>query len=234
MSLAQVRAGRAAIFIACFVASTVALVNAPVARAEPTCDTANTSAGATATGAQEYGARGYITSSNVSVPNGQYNDSFQHFTAVSSDTNADGIEVGWFVGWDEETGTFDISPHAYVTLNGPHQLDGPAVGQTTDWYSTYWSGANQEWVIRQNQGGTLIWSGSQSALGYSGPGTLWGAGEIIGAASAMKGTFEGNSGPLEFFDGSAWHYWPGISLCADPGYSSSGTVNQYVDSGSGG
>jgi hypothetical protein len=166
----------------------------------------------------------------VPVPVGRYNRSAQHLSAISADQLSDGIEVGWFVGWDPQTGSFDTYAHPYFTENGPHEIDGPLLGQATDWYSTNWNGDTQEWVIRASHGGTAIWPPSSQATDlYSGPGTLVGLGEVVGAATFMEGTFSGDSGPLELFDGSAWHNWPSINLCADAGYSSSGTVDNFTD-----
>lgn len=209
----------------------VGLASAPVASAT-SCGSPNYYAGAIKNGSDQYGARGYIKSVNIQgVPNDGFSFSDQAFHAVPASGN--GLEVGWYVGWGSDAQTFVISPHAYATLNGPHEVDGPAVGQTTDWYSTYWDGTTQQWLVRQNQGGTLIWSGSQAASS-TGPGTIFGVGEVNFLGGIMTGEFQGakpaDSTPLGTYNGSTWQGWVSITLCNSPGYSAAGTKTDYTDS----
>lgn len=208
-----------------------ALALAPVASAASCGLVPNYYAGAYKNSFDQYGARGYIKSVNLSVPQENLNFSDQSFHGVEGTA---GIEVGWYIGWGAETQTYVISPHAYATLNGDSEQDGPAVGQTTAWYSTNWNGSTQVWSVHATHGGTPIWPSGGGSLSQpaenSGPGKIWGWGEVNHPTLPMSGEFSGDSGPLELYDGSAWHNWPSITLCADSGFSSSGNVDDYSDS----
>lgn len=176
-----------------------------------------------------YGVRGSIQSTTFTIPsqNQDFSDSAFHVF-----TSAGGIEVGWFIGYSFEYNQyFTPSPHAYATLNGPHELDGPAVGNATDFYSTYLSGSTQIINVRTSNGGTLIWSNSQPA-GWSGPGNVIAAGEVNDNSLHMYGYFVGVNPALQYFSGTgAWDSWPSLSLCADQNYGASGNVNSILVGG---
>ncbi|HEY2353328.1 MAG TPA: hypothetical protein VGH79_00320 [Gaiellaceae bacterium] len=189
-----------------------------------------------------YGARGYIKSTNQSLPpQDTTSHSLQSFRVVQSDGTGNSIEVGWVVGW--AWGNWYTSPHMFVALDIPNggrnsQIVGPAVGQTTAWYEVWWNASNEYWAVRANHGGTLLWSGHQAA-GTPGAGDLEAMGEVSGNATAMSGVFEGDKSPnvaeLGYADygGTTWHaWWPPGALCSDPGYYSSGDEQVITDGNS--
>lgn len=220
---------RIAVLVSGFAGVAAAGLAAPSTAAAASCPySPNFYAGGTMTNTNgsHYGARGYIWSTTLTVPHQNHDFTAQHFTAISTSA---GIEVGWYIGWGNETGSYVTSPHAYATLNGPHEQDGPAVGNADDFYSTYWSGSTQIWNVRKSAGGTLIWGSSQAASD-SGPGTIVALGEVNQSGLNMSGTFDGAAPELEFFSGTgAWDPWQGVSVCADSGYGASGSVFEISD-----
>lgn len=184
-----------------------------------------------AAGGGHHGLRGYIEATSVYVPQQNEDFSDQSWHAVGPTY---GLEVGLYTGWGGQTHTYVTSPHAYATLNGPDEVDGPSVYVGSDYfYSTYWSGSTQIWNVRVYFNQSLVWSGTQNAF-YSGPGPAYGWGETDNNTLTMNGQFDGvnTGGPFQYYSSDgAWDSWTGISFCADSPYGIDGdkTVNDFAD-----
>lgn len=183
------------------------------------------------TNGTQWGGRAYIsTATNLTFTQTNYHFSDQ---AVHAIDGATGLEVGWYVGWGAETGTYVTAPHAYATLNGPHEIDGPNVGSSDYMYSTYWNDAStkQIWKVKTVEGGSIVWSGSQNTSD-TGPGTIVTMGEVNASSLPMFGVFDGVPNTLEYYNiFDNWIDWTGVSLCADTGFTVSGNRDSITDSG---
>jgi len=171
-----------------------------------------TYAGGTDTVGQRYGIQGYIESFSVSVPSRNYYFSDQALHALGS---PDGLEVGWYVGYGAQTGTYVTTPHVYVTANGPEEIDGPYIGNDTGFYSVYWQAPPYPTeIFSVSDSGTGIFSGGQ-AVPNGGPGTIVALGEVNDHSLAMEGYFHGLQ---HMWSNGVFYDWPGLTPCADSPY----------------
>lgn len=197
------------------------------------CGTPNYYAGGLGqTNGDQWGGRAYIdTDTNLSFSH--TNDNFSDQAIHAVDGNG-GLEIGWYVGWGSETGTYVTAPHAYATLNGPQEIDGPNVGASDYLYTTHWNDARtqQIWSVKTFDGGTFVWSGSQATSTYTGPGEIVALGEVDASSLPMFGKFDGDPNTLDYYNISDnWVDWTGVTLCASPGFTVSGGRNTITDSG---
>jgi hypothetical protein len=194
----------------------------PVGAAPPSCPYGpNIYAGGIDGQGSQYGIEGSIRSFQITAPTSGMNFTDEAIHAYPSSVK--GLEVGWYEGWGPQTGTYVTSPHAYATLNGPGEVDGPLVGAALDFYTTWWSGDNQEWYVQSSPGGSTIWNGSQ-VTNTSGPGPINGVGEVSAYGISMAGSYQG----LEIYDSQGqWKSWSGTSLCADSPYNASGDTTSF-------
>lgn len=192
--------------------------------------TPNYYAGGTDTGTNTYyGVQGYISAHSESVPESNYNftDEAMHIIASSSSSSADGLEIGWYVGWGSGNGTYVTSPHVYGTFNGPGEIDGPSVSTSSDDYYTAYTDSSKvaHFVLRSSKTGTDLWSNTESYPGTPG-GTAVAMGETNSNTLPMgPSTLKG----LNHLNGAGqWFLWPGLSPCADSPYSVTSYSNTSV------
>lgn len=171
----------------------------------------NLYAGGIDTVGNRWGAQGYIVSYPIAVPKNSYNFSDQ---ALWVTTSANGLEVGWYVGYGNQTGTYVTYPHAYTTADGPNEIDGPYLGATTvtGYYRTYWTSAGNEQAVVT--WGTNSWA-TLDTVGNLGPGQLSNGGETDNSALPMKGDF---SSMQHMWSNGTWYNWSGTAACQDSPY----------------
>src|SRR5215469_2381573 len=92
------------------------LVGTGAGVAQANCGSPNYYALGTDTVGNRWGISGYITSYSISVPHQNYNFSDQALHAGT--TSGQGLEVGWYVGWGNQTQSYVTDPHVYATANG--------------------------------------------------------------------------------------------------------------------
>lgn len=184
-----------------------------IAWAGSNCGSPNYYALGTDTVGQRWGAEGHESSYNVSIKHTNY--AFSDQALHGGGGYGTGLEVGWYVGWGNQTQSYVTYPHVYATANGPREVDGPYIGQQDDYYHTWWDGSGDEYYYVSHNGTTFFY-GLISTAGYNGPGYISAVGEVNINGDAMKGNFYG----LEHMWSSyTWYNWTGIHACADPGYS---------------
>lgn len=174
-----------------------------------------------------YGISGNIDSYNDlnnSYNNENFTDDAEHQYLVSGK----GLEVGWFEGWGNQIQAYVTDAHAYATANGPREVDGPEINNANDFYIAYWSGnGNEHYGVRNN--GNVIFEGTISTDGYNGPGNSYAIGEVAQSGTVMQGYFTNLQHEYGFNSGN-WFNWPGMSTCADHGYSATEiTPNTFED-----
>lgn len=176
-----------------------------------------------------WGVHGYISipSSSPSVPskNEYFTDEAVHVVANTPSTSAKGLEVGWYVGYGAQTGTYVTSPHLYCTYNGPNETDGPAASLSSDyWYSAYVDSSNNA-QFRVNDGSLNLWSVSDYSYPGSPDGFAVALGETDNSTLPMgPSTLSG----LQDYPGGSWGNWPDLSACADSPYSAVKNSNDSV------
>jgi hypothetical protein len=172
-----------------------------------------------------WGVAGYIRSYPVTVPdtNGNFSAQALHASFITGK----GLEVGWGVGWQNQTQSYVTQPHVYATANGPREVDGPDIGDVKDFYYAQWLGNGEEYYNVQS-GSSVIFSGTISTDGANGPGQVYTAGEVPFSGLQMKGYF---SSLEHMWSNGSWYNWTGMTGCADPGYYyGAGTDNSMGDS----
>lgn len=193
----------------------VGLTSAPPASATSSCPyTPNYYAGGTDGAGSRWGVQGLISARSESVPsqNGNFTDEAVH--AIGS---PNGLEVGWYVGYGNQTGAYVTSPHLYATLNGPSEVDGPSVSTSSDdWYSTWWSGSTDHYRVETGINGSTVWSGTISA-GTSGPGTIVALGATNSTSLPMGPSTL--SSLQHLYSNGVWYNWSSMTTCADSPYS---------------
>ena len=133
------------VFVCTAMTGVVSIVNqVPAGASTPTCHSLGWGPNyyALVQGAlpNEWGTGGFEETYSLSVPmqNQWFSDEAVHTGNVPGQ---DGLEVGWYVGFGNQTRTYVTAPHAYATLNGPNEIDGPSVGSNSDYeYFTWWAG----------------------------------------------------------------------------------------------
>jgi hypothetical protein len=204
----------------------VGVTSTNVASAASCIYTPNHYAGATKAGSDQYGSQGLISAHSESVPptNGNFTDEAVH--AIDGTT---GLEVGWYVGYGAQTGTYVTTPHAYATLNGPSEQDGPAISSGSDyWYTTWWSGTTENYRVDNALFGSVIWHGTIAASN-AGPGTIVALGETDFTTLPM--------GPSTFTDlqqlqgNGTWIDWVALTTCSDSPYTVSSSGPTTVTNG---
>ncbi len=93
-----------------------------------------------------------------------------HIIASSPSSSANGLEIGWYVGWENGNGTYVTSPHVYGTLNGPAEIDGPSVSTSSDYHYVTYTDSNNvaHFILRSSQTGTDLWFNTESYPGTPG------------------------------------------------------------------
>jgi hypothetical protein len=169
-----------------------------------------------------WGAAGYIRSYPVTVPAEDENFSDQALHVGL--TEGKGLEVGWYVGFGAQTGTYVTDPHVYATADGPREVDGPYIGDVRDFYYVQYLGNGEEFYAAENSTSSFF-SGEISTDGYNGPGPVTAVGEVDQSGLHMEGYF---SDLEHMWSSGSFYNWTGISACADSGYSYSiGSDNSF-------
>ncbi len=187
-------------------------------------------AAGTDTGTNEYyGVQGYIQAHSESVPNnGSTTDEHILVLANSRSSSAKGLELGWLVGSEPNTGQYVTTPHLYLTFNGPHEVNGPAISTSSDYYYAEWTDSSDvaHFQVRTGPSGTVVW-GNQ----YSYPGTPGGQALAMGEVTVTTATPMGPStlSDLQHLNGAGqWFNWPGMTTCADSPYQVTGHGTNWL------
>jgi hypothetical protein len=173
-------------------------------------------------GSNQYGAEGLISAHTESIPAVNNNFTDENVHAVEGST---GLEVGWYVGYGNQTGTYVTTPHAYATLNGPSEQDGPAISSGSDyWYTAWWSGDQENFRVDNGVNGSVIWNNTISASN-SGPGTILAMGETSATSLPMGPSTLSALQQLQA--NGTWISWAAMTTCSDSPYtvSSSGATS---------
>jgi hypothetical protein len=185
----------------------------------------NLYAGGTDGAGTKYGAQGVITAHSESVPSKS-----MYFTdeAVHAIGTPSGLEVGWYVGYGTQTGTYVTTPHAYATLNGPSEVDGPSVPTTSSyWYTAWWSGYTEHYRVDKSVNGTVYWNGTIRGTTI-GPGTIVAMGEVNSTVLPMGPSTLSSLQHLN--SNGTWASWSGTTTCADSPYKVSGSGTSVSNS----
>ena len=189
-----------------------ALKPSPAFAAYPACPwVPNVYAGSIETDSSNfYGESGNIQT--YSVPTWNAGENFIDQAYHVGDTQGQGLEVGWYQGFGNQTDLYVTDPHAYATLNGPSEVDGIDVGTNSDYsYVTWWSGPTDYYSVRDSAGNQL-WGSHMGTEGFQGGGEAAGIGEAAVSGDAMAGEFT-NEHVLVV--GSGWLNWGSQSYCND-------------------
>lgn len=127
-----------------------------------------------------------------------------------------GLEVGWFEGWGNQIQAYVTDAHAYATADGPREVDGPQITDTNSFYIAWWQGGGEEHYGVRDSGDVVIFEGTISTDGNNGPGTSEAVGEVAQSGTVMDGYFSNLK--HQYLQGGSWFDWPGMTTCADSGY----------------
>lgn len=105
----------------------------------------------------------------------------------------------------------------YGTLNGPGEIDGPAVSTSSDYDYVAYTDSNNvaHFLLRTSHTGSTLWSITESYPGTPG-GTAVAFGETDNNTLPMGPS---TLSRLKHLNGAGqWFLWPGLSPCADSPY----------------
>lgn len=148
--------------------------------------------------------------------NRNFTDEAVHIVAYSPTSWAKGLELGWYVGWGQGTGTYVASPHVYGSFNGPTEVDGPGFGVDTQYHYTTWTDSSDVGHFRvMSSPSSTFWSYTYDYSGTPG-------GNAIAAGETSSNTLPMGPSTLSALQqetgSGSWGTWPGMSACADPPY----------------
>jgi hypothetical protein len=174
-----------------------------------------------------WGVQGYISAHSESVPKTNANFTDEAVHAIGS---SNGLEVGWYVGYGNQTGTYVTYPHVYATLNGPAEKDGPEIPTNSDYYYvTWWSGSTDHYHVVTTIGGSYVFSGTISTGGETGPGTIVAVGETDNTALPLGPSTLRSLQHL--YSNGTWYDWSSTTVCADSPYYATKNSDTSVSNG---
>ncbi len=154
------------------------------------------------------------TSPSFSMVDQNFSDEAVWILASSTNSQADGLEIGWGMGYLAYAGIYQLSPALYATFNGPGSIAGPSVPLNSDYqYVAYTNGSGQAvFVVRS--GGSDIWKETPTYPNSSYGGMATGGGEIYSGSGAVIPMGPSTVSNLRnLATNGVWSNWSGISGC---------------------